>query len=82
MVNFRDTVPHVPPRDWGYWRPSFEVWQLYDDKNHRRYWLCGGQENVDCSDQIYSRGRELVLMSNFIFQFGVPEHLGPYVNVT
>lgn len=42
MVNFADHVPHLPPRLWGYWHSSGEVWSLPDPE---MFWLCGGQEN-------------------------------------
>ena len=83
MVNFQDAVPHLPPRINGFWRPSWEVWQQPSDEDGgSRYWLCEGQENLGCSDQAYSPGREVLLLPYFVNQLGVAQHLGPYVNVT
>lgn len=49
LVNWRDLVPHVPPRDFGYEHFPYEIWEL----KNGTYLVCNGSgEDPSCSDSL------------------------------
>ncbi|RXK35602.1 hypothetical protein M231_07132 [Tremella mesenterica] len=78
IINYADDVPHVPPRDWGFVRPSGEIWIMRDGKTYRS---CVGQEDPDCADSLNSFVGELELVDSFLDDFDTPQHRGPYAGV-
>lgn len=67
IVNFRDPVPHLPPRTFGFQHSSGQIWiKKYGSTNALQ---CPGQENEHCSDEVH------------FYDYDVDDHFGPYFGV-
>ncbi len=50
IVHWRDLVPHLPPRKWGWELTNTEVW--YDHHFTRVIAICSSPESPNCSDSL------------------------------